>query len=134
MLIPAYKVRQHTNIALPMQFYRACCEIMDSTTRRATNSPTWYPRRETDRGAETNRWCFDIHVGIGLAYGAYGSNFCVLPHSGYGEFATMVFSEKGWLSDAWGMLYELEHHHQTGWRFPDDGVGEVTNNVLVMLC
>lgn len=139
MLIPAFKVRQYTNVSLPMEYYRACCEIMDSTARRATNNPAgwgpaWYVRRDNGRQTESNRWYFDCYVGIGQAYGAYGSNYCVLPYSGYGEFCSLTFDETTWLWNSWGTLHELGHHHQTGWRFPDDEVGEVTNNVLLMIC
>ena len=75
MLIPSAKVRQYTNMSMPMQFYRACLEIMDSTVKNHNNAGGWYQRRDNGRTKENMFWFFDDCLRAGTVYAQYGSNY-----------------------------------------------------------
>ena len=124
MVVPSSRIRNAQNVSLAMSFFRASSEVMDSVTGKAG----WANRRASGRESQPNMWYFDAFVAIGEACAYAGGNICCMPL----HYIERVFWGKNALVNCWGPLHEMGHHHQNGWEFHD--WGEVTNNVLLMIC
>ena len=80
----------------------------------------WAPRRSPERMVP------DAEISAGSGHSGY-------PYMGYLDWEEWTDLKKITTEGSWGHYHELGHNHQSGaWTF--NGYGEVTNNVMGLLC
>lgn len=80
----------------------------------------WAPRRSPERMVP------DAEITAGSGHSGY-------PYMGYLDWESWTDLKKITTNGSWGHFHELGHNHQSGaWTFA--GYGEVTNNVMALLC
>lgn len=127
MVMPAIHVRNAMNVNLAMRFLRSCAQVMESTVMKSNGNKNHH-QRPNGREKVPNYWYFDNYVPAGAACAYVTLDFSCYPSN----WAPGAVDGKKLMQGCWGHLHEMGHHHQDNWGI--GYTGEVTNNVLVVIC
>ncbi|OHT12329.1 hypothetical protein TRFO_17918 [Tritrichomonas foetus] len=113
-----------------MFWLRSACELSHQVANDSYGNP------QVGRIYKPNGWKFDENTRGGWAVALVGVNYCIFPL----DLLPGLTDYGGLLKGSWGIMHELNHHHQTNWgnfgERPDVGgfyPGETTNNLINLI-